>query len=58
MIYLFVINFLGFDRQPKQIDIGLFEAIKTIGQALVNNLTKFLDQYGLKNKIIAYMGSN
>jgi hypothetical protein len=39
----------------------LFEATKTIGQALINNLTKLFDQYGLRNKIIAYVkdkGSN
>jgi hypothetical protein len=41
--------------------IGLFEAIKTITQTLANNLTKLLDQYGLRNKIITYVkdeGSN
>jgi hypothetical protein len=27
--------------------IGLFEAIKTIGQALAKKLTKLLEQYGL-----------
>jgi hypothetical protein len=40
---------------------GLFEAIKTIGQTLANNLTKLLDQYRIKKKIIAYVkdeGSN
>jgi len=60
-IFAFVINFLGFTWQPKQVTIGLFEAIKTIGQTLVNNLTKLLDQYELRNKIIAYVkdeGSN
>jgi hypothetical protein len=39
----------------------LFEATKIIGQALINNLTKLFDQYGLRNKIIAYVkdkGSN
>jgi hypothetical protein len=39
----------------------LFEATETIGQALANNLTNLLDQYGLRNKIIAYVkdeGSN
>jgi hypothetical protein len=33
----------------------LFEATKIIGLALANNLTKLLDQYGLRNKIIAYV---
>ncbi len=60
-IFGLVINFLGFDWQPKHVTIGLFEAIKTNGQALANNLTKLFDQYGLRNKIIAYVkdeGSN
>jgi hypothetical protein len=60
-IFALVINFLRFDQQPKQINIGLFEAIETIGQALANNSTKLFDQYGLRNKIIAYVkdeGSN
>ncbi len=60
-IFAFVINFLGFTWQPKQVTIGLFEAIETIGQTLVNNLTKLFDQYELRNKIIAYLkdeGSN
>jgi hypothetical protein len=39
----------------------LFEAIETIGQALVRSLIELLDKYGLRNKIIAYVkdeGSN
>jgi hypothetical protein len=51
-IFALVINFLGFDWQPKLITSGLFETTKTIGQALVNNLTKLLDQYGLRNKTL------
>ncbi len=43
-IFAFVINLLGFDWQPKQVTIGLFEAMETIGQTLVNNLTKLIDQ--------------
>ncbi len=42
-IFALVINFLGFDWQPKQLTIGLFEAIKTIKQTLANNLTKLID---------------
>jgi hypothetical protein len=42
--------------------ISLFEAIEINGQALANNLTKLLNQYGLRNKIMqAYVkdeGSN
>ncbi len=54
-IFAFVINLLGYDWQPKQITIDFFEATKIIGQKLVNNLTNFFDQYGLKNNIIAYV---
>jgi hypothetical protein len=60
-IFAFVIKFLGSNWQPKQIIIGLFEAIETTGQTLANNLKKLIDQYGLRNKIIAYVnneGSN
>jgi hypothetical protein len=33
---------------------GLFETTKTTNEALANNLTNLLDQYGLK-KIITYV---
>jgi hypothetical protein len=39
----------------------LFEATKIVGQTLLNNLTKLFGQFGLRNKIIAYVkdeGSN
>jgi len=42
-IFALVINFLGFDWQPKQVIIGFFEATKTIGSALANNLIKLHD---------------
>ncbi len=35
--------------------IGLFEIIETIGQALAKSLTKLLDNYGLRKKIIVYV---
>jgi hypothetical protein len=35
--------------------IGLFEAIETIGQALVVNLNNLLDSFRLKKKIIAFV---
>jgi hypothetical protein len=54
-IFALVINFLGSDWQPKQITIGFFEAIEITRQTLANNLTKLFDQYGLRNKIIAYV---
>jgi len=54
-IFAIVINLLGFDWQPTLITIGLFETTKIIGQTLVNNLTKLLEEYGLRNKSIAYV---
>jgi hypothetical protein len=56
-----VINFLGFDWQPKHITFGLFEPIDTSGQTLVKTLTKLLDSYALKKKniiCVKYEGSN
>ncbi len=35
--------------------IGLFETTKTIGQALAKSLTKLLDKYGFRKKIIVYV---
>jgi hypothetical protein len=35
--------------------IGLFEAIKTIGQALAKSLIKLLDKYGSRKKKIIYV---
>jgi hypothetical protein len=51
-IFDLIINFLGYDWEPKEMTIGLYKAIKTIGQILANNLTKLLEQYGLRKKII------
>jgi hypothetical protein len=42
-IFAFVINFLGFDWQFKQVNIELFETTQTIGQALATNLIKLID---------------
>jgi len=47
MIFLLLINFLGFDWQPKQMTIGLFKTSKNINQTLAINMMKVLDQYGL-----------
>jgi hypothetical protein len=60
-VFVLVIIFLGSDWKPKHVTFGLFEAAKTIGQALAKNLIELLDAYGLRNKIIAYVkdeGSN
>jgi hypothetical protein len=54
-IFALVINFLDEYWQPKKVTISLFEAIKTTSQALVRNLRKFLDSYGLSKKIITYI---
>jgi hypothetical protein len=42
-------------RQPKHVTISLFEAIETTSQTLAKILTKLLDKYGLRKKIIVYM---
>ncbi len=54
-IFALVINFLDENWQPKKMIIGLFEATKTIGQALVRNLRELFDSYVLSKKIIAYV---
>jgi hypothetical protein len=54
-IFDLVINFLNENWQLKKVTIGLFETIETIGQALVRNLRKLLDSYGLSKKIIVYV---
>jgi hypothetical protein len=43
------------------VTISLFKTTQTIGQALAKSLTKLLDKYGLRKKIIVYVkdeGSN
>jgi len=60
-VFALVINFLNNDWQPKHVTIGLFEVTETTSQALARSLTKLLDKYGLRKKIIAYVkdeGSN
>jgi len=37
------------------VTIGLFETIEITRQTLATDLTKLLDQHGLKKKIIAYV---
>ncbi len=51
-VFALVINLLGFDWQPKLTTIGFLQMKKTIGQTLVNNLTKLVDQYGLETKAL------
>jgi hypothetical protein len=60
-VFVLVIIFLGSNWKPKHVTFGLFEATKPIKQALAKNLIEFLDAYGLKNNILAYVkdeGSN
>jgi len=60
-VFILIIIFLRFDWKPKHVIFDLFEVAETIGQALAKNLINFLDAYGLRNKIIAYVkdeGSN
>jgi hypothetical protein len=46
---------LGEDWMPKHIIINSFEAFETLGQTLVRSLQNFLKQYGLTEKIFAYV---
>jgi hypothetical protein len=60
-VFTLVINFLNIDYQLKHVTIGLFEVTKITGQTLARNLTKLLNKYGFRKKIIAYVkdeGSN
>jgi hypothetical protein len=43
------------DKKPKQITIGLFEALEITWQTLTRSLTKLLNQYCLRKKIIAHV---
>jgi hypothetical protein len=54
-IFAFIINILGNDWHPKYIILGLLEPIKTIWQALVQNLTNLLDKYSLRKNILVYV---
>ncbi len=51
-VFALMINFLNSDWQPKHVTIGLFEAIKIIGQALARSQTKLLGKYGLKKRLL------
>lgn len=59
--FALLINFLGNDWKLKKHTIGVFESLDTTWQALARNLTKLLDQYGLRKQIVVYVkyeGSN
>jgi hypothetical protein len=51
-VFALAINFLNSDGQPKHVTIGLFESIETTRQTLAKSLTKLLDMYGLRKKIL------
>jgi hypothetical protein len=51
-IFALVINFLDEIWQPKNLTISLFETIEMTGQALVKNLNKLLDSYGLRKRLL------
>jgi DNA-directed RNA polymerase subunit H (RpoH/RPB5) len=51
-VFALVINFLSNDLQPKHVTINLFEATKILRQTLVKSLTKLLDKYGFKKKLL------
>jgi hypothetical protein len=55
MTFLPLILNLGVDWQPKHIAIGLFEAYNTSRHALAKDLTKLLNKYDLRQKIIVYV---
>ncbi len=60
-VFTLVIIFWRFNWNPKHVPLGLFEASKTIGQALTKEWINLLDEYGLRSKIIKYVkdeGSN
>jgi hypothetical protein len=54
-VFALMINFLNSDWHPKHVNIDLFEAIETTNQTLIRSLTKLLNKYGLKKKVIAYV---
>jgi hypothetical protein len=54
-VFALVISFLNEKWQLQHITIRLFEASETTRHIMARNLTKLLDQYDLREKIIAYV---
>jgi hypothetical protein len=54
-IFALIINFLRYNRQLEHIALGLFDPIDTTKHTLAKKLTKLLDNYALRRKIIAYV---
>jgi hypothetical protein len=48
--FAIIINFVGFDWQPKRVTVGLFEVIKITSQTLVNRWLNCLINMGWKEK--------
>ncbi len=60
-IFALVMIFWGSNLKSKHVILGLFEVFEIIRQALTKKLIEFLNEYGLRNKIIEYVkgkGSN
>jgi hypothetical protein len=57
-VFVLVIIFLGSNWKSKHVTFGLFETTEITGQALARNLIELLNEYGLRNKIIAYVRQN
>jgi hypothetical protein len=55
MMFLPWWSILSENRQPQPIIVRLFKTNETTSQASTRNLTKLLDQYDLRMKIIAYV---
>jgi len=55
MMFLPWWSILNENCQPQHIIVGLFKTNETTSQALARNLTKVLNQYALRTKIIAYV---
>jgi hypothetical protein len=49
-VFALVVNFLGFNWQPKHIIIGLFETTKNFEHVLARNLIDSLDKFGSRKK--------
>jgi len=54
-VYALVIIFKEYYWKSKHVTIDLFEALKITWHSLVKNLIDILNEYGLGNKIIAYV---
>jgi len=49
-IFVFMITYFRFDKQPKHVIICIFEVLKVIGQTLINNLRSLFNQIWIEKK--------